>query len=100
MRGEPWIAERLHLEFRIVHQSDMTVDVSLLLEEEFLRIGGQTQATGQDRKWIASIASAARQVHGPARGCGILRPDNLNPGEPNRPCGVEHVAKGHQGFTM
>jgi uncharacterized protein YueI len=28
---QPRIAERLHLEFRIIHRSDMTVDVSLLL---------------------------------------------------------------------
>jgi hypothetical protein len=31
---QPRIAERLHLEFRIIHQRDMTVDVSLLLKDD------------------------------------------------------------------
>jgi hypothetical protein len=35
VHGKPGIAERLHLEFRIIHQRDMTVDVSLLPEDEF-----------------------------------------------------------------
>jgi len=62
---KPRIAERLHLEFRVVHQRDMTVDVSLLPQDDLCEPGAETPAAPLDRKWIASIASAARQVHGP-----------------------------------
>jgi hypothetical protein len=44
----------------------MTVDVSLLLGDDFCESAARRLTAQQGRKWIASIASAARQVHGPA----------------------------------
>ena len=56
------IAEHVQLEFRIIHRDDMTVRVRL-----FALRWLQKPAAKRWQPWrIASIASAERQVHGPA----------------------------------
>jgi len=71
----------------------MTVDKeSLLPRGDFCESAGRMPAPQVDRQYRKRGAAGPR----PGGTGGILRRDNLNPAEPNVPCGVERVAKDHR----